>query len=101
MSNLVSETHLTNYLFDGARADLSKTVSQNPAFQISHSFALASATKPSSYNFGAVFANAQVCSHPITTSFTREDYWFPRHFLYIVISKTLTLTHSVFLARWH
>ena len=32
----------------------------SPAFQVSHSFALASATQPASYNFGAVFANASV-----------------------------------------
>jgi len=56
----VKSTQLTNFIFDGARADLTKTLSANPAFQVTHSFSLASQTAPSSYNFGAVFANEQV-----------------------------------------
>ena len=52
-----AETHLTNFLFDGARADLTKGLSLSPAFQVTHSFSLASATAPPSYNFGAVFAD--------------------------------------------
>jgi mitochondrial import receptor subunit TOM40 len=55
------EVHLANWFFDGARADVAKVVSANPAFQLTHAFALGSATKPASYNFGAIFANAQVC----------------------------------------
>lgn len=54
------EVHLANWFFDGARADVSKVVSANPAFQLTHSFSLGSASKPASYNFGAIFANAQV-----------------------------------------
>ena len=54
------EVHLANWFFDGARADVAKVVSANPAFQLTHAFALGSATKPASYNFGAIFANAQV-----------------------------------------
>jgi len=57
---LLTETHLTNFLFDGARADLTKGLSLSPAFQVTHSFALASATQPPSYNFGAVFADNNV-----------------------------------------
>lgn len=53
-------THATNHLFDGARADLSKALSFNPAFQVTHSFNLASYTQPATYNFGAVFANGDV-----------------------------------------
>ncbi|KZT11315.1 uncharacterized protein LAESUDRAFT_720534 [Laetiporus sulphureus 93-53] len=56
----VKTTHLTNFLFDGARADLSKSLSVNPIFQVTHSFALGSQTAPPSYNFGAVFANNSV-----------------------------------------
>ncbi|KAF8636595.1 hypothetical protein AX17_003405 [Amanita inopinata Kibby_2008] len=56
----VKTTHLTNYIFDGARADLTKSLSINPLFQVTHSFALGSQTLPSSYNFGAVFANQKV-----------------------------------------
>jgi len=53
-------THLTNYSFDGARADLTKSLSMSPLFQVTHSFAFGSPTIPSSYNFGAVFASTNV-----------------------------------------
>ncbi|BGP25022.1 mitochondrial import receptor subunit TOM40 [Rhodotorula toruloides] len=58
----VKLTHLTNYTFDGARADLAKTLSQVPAFQVTHSFAAGSqggpmgGINPGTYNFGAVYA---------------------------------------------
>lgn len=53
-------TLATNYLFEGGRADLTKSLSMNPAFQVTHSFALGSQTTPSSYNFAAIFANENV-----------------------------------------
>jgi Eukaryotic porin. len=53
-------THLSNYVFDGGRADLTKSLSMNPLFQVTHSFALGSQTLAPSYNFGAIFANQQV-----------------------------------------
>ncbi|KAA1471162.1 hypothetical protein DENSPDRAFT_775873 [Dentipellis sp. KUC8613] len=56
----VKNTHLTNFFFDGARADLMKGLSLDPAFQVTHSFSLASQTAPPSYSFGAVFANQNV-----------------------------------------
>ncbi|KAG2020271.1 mitochondrial import receptor subunit tom40 [Coprinopsis cinerea AmutBmut pab1-1] len=56
----VKSTHLSNFIFDGARADLTKTFSMSPLFQVTHSFALGSQTLPSSYNFGAIFATQQV-----------------------------------------
>jgi mitochondrial import receptor subunit TOM40 len=59
----VKSTHLTNFAFDGARADLSKTLSMNPAFQVTHSFALGSQTQEPSYNFAAVFANPSIYLH--------------------------------------
>ncbi|GAA6001545.1 TOM complex pore protein TOM40 [Rhodotorula paludigena] len=61
----VKLTHLTNYTFDGARADLSKTLSQVPAFQVTHSFAAGGAAgpmggvNPGTYNFGAVYATSK------------------------------------------
>ncbi|KAF8312032.1 hypothetical protein DL93DRAFT_2207932 [Clavulina sp. PMI_390] len=55
----VKSTHLTNFIFDGARADITKAVSMNPAFQLTHSFALGSSTAPPTYNFGAVVADAK------------------------------------------
>ncbi|KAH9842734.1 eukaryotic porin-domain-containing protein [Rhodofomes roseus] len=56
----VKSTLLTNFFFDGGRADLSKSLSVNPIFQVTHSFALGSQTAAPSYNFGAVFANNSV-----------------------------------------
>lgn len=53
-------THLTNFIFDGARADLMKGLSMDPAFQVTHSFQLASQSAPPTYSFGALFANAKV-----------------------------------------
>ncbi|KAG8901134.1 hypothetical protein FRB99_005550, partial [Tulasnella sp. 403] len=56
----VKQTHLTNYIFDGARADLTKGLSMDPAFQVTHSFSLASQNSPASYHFGAVYATANL-----------------------------------------
>ncbi|KLO10666.1 hypothetical protein SCHPADRAFT_921997 [Schizopora paradoxa] len=53
-------THLTNHMFDGARADLTKILSVTPAFQVTHSFSLASQTALPSYNFGAIYANSKI-----------------------------------------
>jgi mitochondrial import receptor subunit TOM40 len=58
--NVYLVTHLTNFMFDGARADLTKGLSVNPAFQISHSFTLGSQVATPSYNFGAVYATSNV-----------------------------------------
>jgi hypothetical protein len=66
-----SEVHLANWFFDGARADVAKVVSANPAFQLTHAFALGSASKPASYNFGAIFANAQVSSRLVDSIWTK------------------------------
>ncbi|EJF66039.1 mitochondrial import receptor subunit tom40 [Dichomitus squalens] len=64
--NLTKEaknTLLNNYLFDGARADLSKSLSMNPAFNVTHSFTLGSQTAPPAYHFGAIFANENLFLH--------------------------------------
>jgi hypothetical protein len=68
-----SEVHLANWFFDGARADVAKVVSANPAFQLTHAFALGSASKPASYNFGAIFANAQVGPRLVGSIWTKAD----------------------------
>ncbi|KAG6814356.1 hypothetical protein H0H92_010941 [Tricholoma furcatifolium] len=56
----VKATHLTNFIFDGARADLTKSLSASPLFQVTHSFALGAQNVPPSYNFGAIFADNSV-----------------------------------------
>lgn len=73
--NLPAVTHLTNFMFDGARADLSKNLSISPAFQISHSFNLGSQVAAPSYNFGAVYATNNVTCQPLSTSLiTSRDF---------------------------
>jgi mitochondrial import receptor subunit TOM40 len=57
----VTNTHMSNYFFEGARADLSKVVSPNPAFQITHSFTLGA--QKSSYMLGALFADQNTFLH--------------------------------------
>jgi mitochondrial import receptor subunit TOM40 len=57
----ITATHLSTYIFDGARADITKTFSMNPLFQATHSFALGSQTAPPSYNFTAIYATPSVC----------------------------------------
>lgn len=49
------DVFLNNYFFTGLRADLSKPFSMNPAFQISHSFAIGSPVMPA-YGFAAFYA---------------------------------------------
>ncbi|KAK7054876.1 translocase of outer mitochondrial membrane [Paramarasmius palmivorus] len=56
----VKAVHLNNYAFDGGRADITKSMSMSPLFQVTHSFALGSQNAPSSYNFGAIFANEKL-----------------------------------------
>jgi len=58
----VKNVHLTNYAFDGARADLSKTLLAAPSlFQVSHGFQLGGTSgpmggvNPGTYSFGAAF----------------------------------------------
>ncbi|RKP34826.1 eukaryotic porin/Tom40 [Dimargaris cristalligena] len=57
----LKNTFLTNYFFDGARADLTKVLSPN--FQVTHTISLATAGAPSSYNFAAVYAGPEFLIH--------------------------------------
>lgn len=53
------DVFLTNYFFTGLRADLSKSFSMNPAFQVSHSLSLGSPVM-SPYGFAAFYATDNV-----------------------------------------
>ena len=62
--NLHSNTRIVfpaQYLIDGAKFDLNSQHNQN--FQTSHSFGWGGSQQPSSYNFGAVYANSDVILH--------------------------------------
>jgi mitochondrial import receptor subunit TOM40 len=53
------DVFLNNYFFTGLRADLTKSFSVNPAFQVSHSFSLGSPVMPP-YGFAAFYATDNV-----------------------------------------
>lgn len=65
---LASDMQTTPFMFDGAKAELSKSVSLNPAFQVSHSFQLGGqagpAVNPGTYNFAGVWGSDYV-SHSV------------------------------------
>eukprot|EP00160_Parvularia_atlantis_P018052 Unigene6480_Nuclearia_a/m.19950 Unigene6480_Nuclearia_a/g.19950 ORF Unigene6480_Nuclearia_a/g.19950 Unigene6480_Nuclearia_a/m.19950 type:complete len:301 (-) Unigene6480_Nuclearia_a:27-929(-) len=49
------DVFVTNFLFDGAKFDLSKMLS--PTFQVTHRFVLGSSTQPQNFNYGAFVAS--------------------------------------------
>lgn len=53
------DVFLTNQMFTGLRADLTKAFSMNPLFQVSHAFSMGSQMPP--YAFAALFGNDKVC----------------------------------------
>ncbi|GJJ12139.1 hypothetical protein Clacol_006380 [Clathrus columnatus] len=54
-------TLLTNFAFEGGRADIGKVHSVNPfTFHTTHAISLGSQTAPPSYTFGTAFANANL-----------------------------------------
>ncbi|PIA16670.1 hypothetical protein COEREDRAFT_81036 [Coemansia reversa NRRL 1564] len=54
-------TMLTNFMFDGGRADLAKLLSQN--FQVMHTFQLGQPGQPSSFEFAGVYADEDTMMH--------------------------------------
>ncbi|KAA1099505.1 translocase of outer mitochondrial membrane [Puccinia graminis f. sp. tritici] len=58
--------HLTNYIFDGARAELAKALSLSPAFNVTHSFNMGAqggamgGIHPGTYSFGGMYATNNV-----------------------------------------
>lgn len=56
----------SNFLFDGAKADISKGLS--PTFQVSHSFSMGSSTSPPNYSFGGVFVEGRHLLHGLIDS---------------------------------
>jgi len=80
----VKTTQLTNFAFDGGRADLTKSLSMNPAFQVTHSFALGSQTATPSYNFGAVYMTPKIflqgsVDHDGNVNARLNQGWTPNH----------------------
>lgn len=62
VENLTKEVQrdvlLNNYMFTGLKADLTKAVSINPLFQVSHQFAMGERLYP--YNFAALYGTGKV-----------------------------------------
>lgn len=63
MHRELRSVQLTNFFFDGGKAELAKGLSPN--FQVSHSFTFGggSASQPSAYHFGALYATEQLLLH--------------------------------------
>ena len=60
---VLKDVFLNNHTFSGMRADLMKSFSVNPVFQISHAFTMGAQGLPP-YTFAAVFGNDKVGSAP-------------------------------------
>jgi len=56
---VLKDVFLTNHTFSGMRADLMKSFSMNPVFQVSHAFTMGAQGLPP-YTFAAVFGNEKV-----------------------------------------
>lgn len=52
------DVFLTNYMFTGLKADLTKAFSVNPLFQVSHQFAVGDRLSP--YTFAALYGTNKV-----------------------------------------
>ncbi|GBE82069.1 Mitochondrial import receptor subunit TOM40 [Sparassis crispa] len=96
----VKSTHLTNYFFDGGRADLTKSLSANPIFQVTHSFHMGSQTSTPAYNFGAVFANNNVflqgtIDHEGSLSARLNQGWSPTNVTKVQAQVSSQMGHSM------
>jgi mitochondrial import receptor subunit TOM40 len=66
MRTSLAAVHLTNYIFDGARAELAKALSLSPAFNVTHSFNMGAqggamgGINPGTYSFGGMYATNNV-----------------------------------------
>lgn len=54
------DVFLTNFMFTGLRADLTRPFSVNPMFQVMHAFAMGSHGLPP-YSFVALYGTSKVC----------------------------------------
>jgi mitochondrial import receptor subunit TOM40 len=57
------DVFLTNQSFSGLRAEIAKSFSMSPMFQVSHSLAMGSQAL-SPYNFAAMYGSPKVCHVP-------------------------------------
>lgn len=51
---------LSNFMFTGLRADLTKVFGMSPLFRVSHAFAMGSASQMPPYNFSAMYGSPKV-----------------------------------------
>lgn len=58
------EVLLSNFMFTGLRADLTKVFGMSPLFRMSHAFAMGSAGNMPPYNFSAMYGTPKVKSSP-------------------------------------
>ncbi|KAF8921283.1 eukaryotic porin-domain-containing protein [Mucidula mucida] len=104
MTKEVKATHMLGAFFDGARADLTKSMSMNPLFQVTHSFQLGSQVAPPSYNFGAVFGNENIflqgnIDHDGNVNARINQGWSPRNVTKMQAQISATPGHSLLQAE--
>lgn len=58
------EVLLSNFMFTGLRADLTKVFGMSPLFRMSHAFAMGSAGNMPPYNFSAMYGTPKVHFSP-------------------------------------
>lgn len=64
------DVFLTNFMFTGIRADLTKIFSMGPLFQVSHQFAMGDRLNP--YTFAAMYGTSNVRNHlPLYSTWVR------------------------------
>lgn len=72
------DVFLNNHTFSGMRADLMKSFSMNPVFQMSHAFTMGAQGLPP-YTFAAIFGTDKVCLLRPASSSLSSPSSFPRH----------------------
>lgn len=55
------EVLLSNFMFTGLRADLTKAFSMSPLFRVSHAFSMGSSGNLPPYAFSAMYGSPRVC----------------------------------------
>lgn len=54
------EVMLSNFMFSGIRADLTKVFSMSPLFRVSHAFSMGSGSSMAPYNLSAMYGSPKV-----------------------------------------
>lgn len=67
------EVLLSNFMFTGLRADLTKVFGMSPLFRVSHAFSMGSSGNLPPYAFSSMYGSPKVRTSSIFTPFTCEE----------------------------